>query len=87
MTVYDEREYDVSIPETSTEEFLACVHILFQMFDGDYKAIDKWMFTSNENLSGEIPAQSFIDGEGLVILEYLRDVFERRREKVFGGRN
>lgn len=80
-------EVDASIPETSTEELLACIHILYVMFDGDYKAIDKWIFTSNENLSGEVPIDSFTQGEGLVILEYLRDVFERRREKVMGGLN
>ena len=86
MVDYDEREYDTSLPETSTEELLACVHILYLMFE-DYKAIDKWLMTSNENLMGAVPIDEIRDGDGLVVLEYLRDVYERRRDLTNGGLN
>lgn len=83
--MYDERDYDVSLPETSTEELLACVHILFVMFAGDYAAVDKWLMTSNENLMGAVPIDEIRDGEGIVILEYLRDVSSRRMRMANGG--
>lgn len=83
--MYDDREYDSSIPETSTEELLACVHILYKMFDCNYSSVDKWLMTSNENLSGDVPIDKIRDGEGLVILEYLRDLEAKRMRKVHGG--
>lgn len=64
---------------------MAVIHILYQMFGGDYGAIDKWLMTSNENLCGDVPIDKIRDGDGLVILEYVRDVFERGRQKVHGG--
>lgn len=76
---------DASIPETSTEELLACVHILWTMFSGDYAAVDRWLMTSNENLSGDVPIDKIRDGEGLYVLEYLRDVSARRMARVHGG--
>jgi len=82
-----EHEYDASIPETATEELLACVHILYRMFDGSYPAVDKWLMSSNENLMGDVPINKIRDGEGLYVLEYLRDIQERGRYKVNGGMN
>lgn len=78
-------DVDASIPETSTEELLGCIHILYDMFGGDYKSVDKWLFTSNEHMFGEIPIDKIRDGEGLEVLEYLREVSERARQRVHGG--
>jgi hypothetical protein len=80
-------DVDVSIPNTNTEELLACIHILHKMYEGDYGAVDCWLFSSNPNLSGEIPIDSFKEGHGIVILEYLRDVSQRAAERVNGGMN
>lgn len=77
--MYDERDWDASLPDTSTEEFLECVHILYKLSGcvdkvEAYKFVDRWMFSECEELEGVVPAQLFIDGEGLIALEYLRDV-------------
>jgi len=79
-------EIDASIPETNVEELLACIHILYKMY-GTYADVDRWLFSSNPNLMGAVPIDSFKEGEGLVILEYLRDVSQRAAERVNGGMN
>jgi peroxiredoxin len=82
--MYDDRNWDVSLPDSMTEEFLACVHILYRLAGIDdreavYKFVDKWMFTECEELEGIVPVQMIVDGEGLVVLEYLRDVENQHR--------
>jgi hypothetical protein len=76
---YDERGWDTSLPETSIEELLECVHILWRLSGcvdkiEAYKFIDKFLFSENDELEGVVPVDIIRDGEGLVILEYLREV-------------
>ena len=77
--MYDEREYDSSLPETTTEELLACVHILYRIAASKsvpepYKFIDKWLLSECDELEGVIPWDVLANGEGLILVEYLRDV-------------
>ena len=83
--IYDDRDYDASVPNTATEELLAMIHILYKMFEGDYASVDKWLLTSNDNLSGDVPIDQIRDGSSLYILEYLRDIENKRMRKVNGG--
>ncbi len=78
-------EYDASIPNTGTEELLACIHILYLIYNGDYAAVDKWLFSSCANMDGDVPIDQIRDGEGLVVLEYLREVREKQRTIANGG--
>ena len=77
--MYDERDWDASLPDTTTEELLSCIHILYKLSGcvdkiEAYKFIDRWLFTECDELEGVVPIQLFSDGEGLIALEYLRDV-------------
>lgn len=77
--MYDEREYDSSQPDTCIEEIFAIAHILYKLSGcvdklEAYKFVDKWLLSPSDELEGIIPMQMIMDGEGLVVLEYLRDV-------------
>lgn len=76
---YDERMYDASIPDTATEELLGCIHILYKMSGHidkvqAYKFVDRFLLSPCDDLDGIIPMQMIMDGEGMVVLEFLRDV-------------
>lgn len=77
--MYDERDWDASLPDTIIEEVFAVAHILYRLSGcvdklEAHKFIDTWMFSECEELQGVVPMQMIMDGEGLVVLEYLRDV-------------
>ena len=77
--MYDERDYDASLPDTTIEEIFACAHILYRISGcvdklEAYKFVDKWLLSPSEELEGVVPMQMIMDGEGVVVLEYLRDV-------------
>jgi hypothetical protein len=77
--MYDERDYDTSLPDTTTEELLACVHILYRIAHSKsvpepYKFIDKWLLNPCDELEGIVPWNMLFDGEGIILVEYLRDV-------------
>ena len=77
--MYDDREYDASMPDTTTEELLACVHILYRIaasrsVPDPYKFIDKWLLNPCDELEGIVPWNMLLDVEGLILVEYLRDV-------------
>lgn len=77
--MYDERDWDASLPESCIEEIFAIAHILYRLSGcvdkvEAHKFIDSWMFNECDELEGIIPMQMIMDGEGLVVLEYLRDV-------------
>lgn len=88
MDDYYENDYevDVSMPETAIEELLGCVHVLFRI-SPDYKQIDDFMFSPCEKLDGIIPIDMIVDGEGIVLLEFLREIENEWREKKNGGKN
>lgn len=86
MADYDEREYDSSLPETTIEELLATIHILYRMVP-DYKQIDDFLFNPLDELEGIVPIEVFMEGEGLTILEYIRDVEQEWRIKTGRGPN
>jgi len=87
---YDERDWDASLPDTCIEEVFAIAHILYKLSGcvdklEAYKFVDKWLFSECDELEGVIPMQMVMDGEGLVVLEYLRDVErEHSRKRGFG---
>lgn len=84
---YDERQYDTSLPDTCIEEIFAVAHILYRLSGcvdklEAHKFIDNWLFNSCEELHGVVPMQMIMDGEGLIVLEYLRDVeLEHRKQR------
>jgi hypothetical protein len=89
---YDEREWDASLPETAIEEIFACAHILYRLSGcvdkvEAYKFVDKWLLSPSDELQGVVPMQMIMDGEGLVVLEYLRDVELGKREQDGLGSN
>lgn len=76
---YDERMYDASIPDTATEELLSCIHMLYKLSGHidkvqAYKFVDKFLLSPCDELDSIVPMQLIVDGEGMVVLEYLRDV-------------
>lgn len=87
--MYDERKYDSSLPETSTEELLACIHILYEIAHSGsvepYKMVDRFLFSECAELENVVPIDVIRDGEGLIVLEYLRDVELNWRSKKSGG--
>lgn len=88
--MYDERDWDASLPDTVIEEIFAVAHILYRLSGcvdklEAHKFIDQWMLSECEELSGVVPMQMIMDGEGLVVLEYLRDVeLQARKDKGIG---
>jgi hypothetical protein len=52
-----------------------------------YKFVDKWLLSPSDELQGVVPMQMIMDGEGLVVLEYLRDVELGKREQDGLGSN
>jgi hypothetical protein len=90
--MYDERDYDSSLPDTTTEELLACVHILYRIATSKsvpepYKFIDKWLLNPCDELEGIVPWNMLFDGEGIILVEYLRDVELRASTGSNGSEN
>lgn len=82
---YDDRDWDASLPDTCIEEIFAVAHILYRLSGcvdklEAHKFIDKWLLSECEELEGVIPMQMIMDGEGLVVLEYLRDVEQEHKK-------
>jgi len=77
--IYDERGYDSSLPNSMTEEFFACAHILYKIavdkgLSDLYTFVDKWFLSECDELEGVVPMEVLADGQGLILVEYLRDV-------------